>query len=147
MRDDWHDLGGGLTEGSDDSVSLQPLARIDDVAEWAWASDWLVAILGRESVPVTPEVKERLFACGSYREGCNRGPASNRSVLLHRPRGQREQHPGQPRRQGEEARHTAVRLSPVGRRRVSAVLSRPFVLMNSANGIGKKCGHGRSRQC
>ena len=35
MRGDWHDLGGGLTEGSDDSVSLQPLARIDDVAERA----------------------------------------------------------------------------------------------------------------
>ncbi|USQ71701.1 conjugal transfer protein TrbE [Roseomonas mucosa] len=62
MCGDWHDLGGGLTEGSDDSVSLQPLARIDDVAERAWASDWLVAILGRESVPVTPEVKEHLWS-------------------------------------------------------------------------------------
>jgi hypothetical protein len=30
MGGDWHDLGGGLTEGSDASVSLQPLARIDD---------------------------------------------------------------------------------------------------------------------
>jgi type IV secretion system protein VirB4 len=28
MGGDWHDLGGGLTEGSDVSVSLQPLARI-----------------------------------------------------------------------------------------------------------------------
>ncbi len=62
MRGDWHDLGGGLTEGSDDSVSLQPLGRIDDVAERAWASDWLIAILGRESVPVTPEVKEHLWS-------------------------------------------------------------------------------------
>ncbi|URI15373.1 conjugal transfer protein TrbE [Brevundimonas albigilva] len=52
MQGDWHDLGGGLTEGSEESVSLQPLARIDDVAERAWASDWLIAILSRESVPV-----------------------------------------------------------------------------------------------
>src|SRR3546814_2809270 len=39
MGGDWHDLGGGLTEGADDSVSLQPLARIDDAAERAWAAD------------------------------------------------------------------------------------------------------------
>ncbi|MER2507135.1 MAG: conjugal transfer protein TrbE, partial [Amaricoccus sp.] len=62
MCGDWHDLGGGLTDGADDSVSLQPLARIDDVAERAWASDWLIAILSRESVPVTPEVKEHLWS-------------------------------------------------------------------------------------
>ncbi|KTE27286.1 MULTISPECIES: conjugal transfer protein TrbE [Alphaproteobacteria] len=62
MQGDWHDLGGGLTEGSEESVSLQPLARIDDVAERAWASDWLIAILSRESVPVTPEVKEHLWS-------------------------------------------------------------------------------------
>ena len=62
MQGEWHDLGGGLTEGSEESVSLQPLARVDDVAERAWASDWLIAILSRESVPVTPEVKEHLWS-------------------------------------------------------------------------------------
>ena len=62
MQGDWHDLGGGLTEGSEESVSLQPLARVDDVAERAWASNWLIAILSRESVPVTPEVKEHLWS-------------------------------------------------------------------------------------
>ncbi|PZO87847.1 MAG: conjugal transfer protein TrbE, partial [Sphingomonas sanxanigenens] len=61
MRGDWHDLGGGLTEGSADSVSLQPLARVDDAAERAWAADWLGAILARESVAITPEVKEHLW--------------------------------------------------------------------------------------
>ncbi len=61
MRGDWHDLGGGLTEGSADSVSLQPLARIDDAAERAWAADWIAAILARESVAITPEVKEHLW--------------------------------------------------------------------------------------
>lgn len=61
MRGDWHDLGGGLTEGSADSVSLQPLARVDDAAERAWAADWIAAILARESVAITPEVKELLW--------------------------------------------------------------------------------------
>ncbi|MEK9212939.1 conjugal transfer protein TrbE [Sphingomonas sp. 2378] len=61
MGGDWHDLGGGLTEGSDASVSLQPLARIEQTAERAWAADWLVAILTREGVPITPEVKEHLW--------------------------------------------------------------------------------------
>lgn len=61
MGGDWHDLGGGLTEGSDASVSLQPLARIHDTYERAWAADWLVAILMREGVVITPEVKEHLW--------------------------------------------------------------------------------------
>ncbi len=62
MGGDWHDLGGGLTEGADDSVSLQPLARIDDAAERAWAADWISAILSRESVGITPEVKEHIWS-------------------------------------------------------------------------------------
>lgn len=61
MGGDWHDLGGGLTEGDEFSVSLQPLARIDDTFERAWAADWLVAILMREGVAITPEVKEHLW--------------------------------------------------------------------------------------
>ena len=61
MGGDWHDLGGELTEGSDASVSLQPLARIDDVHERAWAADWIVAILMREGIPITPEVKEHIW--------------------------------------------------------------------------------------
>ncbi|NSY94335.1 conjugal transfer protein TrbE [Agrobacterium tumefaciens] len=61
MGGDWHDLGGGLTEGSADSVALQPLSRIDEAAERAWAADWIVAILMRESIQVTPEVKELIW--------------------------------------------------------------------------------------
>jgi len=61
MAGDWHDLGGGLTEGSPDSVALQPLSRIDEAAERAWAADWIVAILMRESVQITPEVKELIW--------------------------------------------------------------------------------------
>nr|WP_312826896.1 conjugal transfer protein TrbE [Brucella anthropi] len=62
MGGDWHDLGGGLTEGSETSVSLQPLARIHDTYERAWAADWIVAILMREGIPITPDVKEHLWS-------------------------------------------------------------------------------------
>jgi type IV secretion system protein VirB4 len=61
MDGDWHDLGGGLTDGSEKSVSLQPLARVHSVPERAWAADWIVAILIREGVSITPEVKEHIW--------------------------------------------------------------------------------------
>ncbi|WP_117191441.1 conjugal transfer protein TrbE [Rhizobium terrae] len=61
MGGDWHDLGGGLTEGSAESVALQPLSRIDEAAERAWAADWIVAILMRERMQITPEVKELIW--------------------------------------------------------------------------------------
>ena len=61
MGGDWHDLGGGLTEGTETSVSLQPLARIHETHERAWAADWIGAILMREGVALTPEVKEHLW--------------------------------------------------------------------------------------
>ena len=62
MGGDWHDLGGDLTESVDSSVSLQPLARIHDTPERAWAADWLISILTREGVTITPEVKEHLWS-------------------------------------------------------------------------------------
>ncbi|GLQ77457.1 conjugal transfer protein TrbE [Mesorhizobium huakuii] len=62
MGGDWHDLGGHLTEGMDASVSLQPLARVHDTYERAWAADWIVAILMREGVPITPDAKEHIWA-------------------------------------------------------------------------------------
>ena len=62
MGGDWHDLGGGLTEGAETSVSLQPLARIQDVPERAWAADWIVAILMREGIAIDPQVKEHLWS-------------------------------------------------------------------------------------
>jgi type IV secretory pathway VirB4 component len=61
MGGDWHDLGGDLTEGRRQRPSLQPLARIDDTPERAWAADWIVAILTREGIAITPEVKEHLW--------------------------------------------------------------------------------------
>ncbi|WP_334151472.1 conjugal transfer protein TrbE [Hyphomicrobium sp.] len=61
MAGDWHDLGGGLTEAATESVALQPLSRIDETAERAWAADWIIAILMRESVQITPEIKEHIW--------------------------------------------------------------------------------------
>ncbi|MBZ9775156.1 conjugal transfer protein TrbE [Mesorhizobium sp. CO1-1-8] len=61
MGGDWHDLGGELTEGTEASVSLQPLARIHDTYERAWAADWVAAILAREGVPLTPDAKEHIW--------------------------------------------------------------------------------------
>ncbi|WP_425105372.1 conjugal transfer protein TrbE [Ancylobacter sp.] len=58
---DWHDLGGEFSDGSAETVALQPLARIDEAAERAWAADWLNAVLTREGVPITPQVKEHIW--------------------------------------------------------------------------------------
>jgi type IV secretion system protein VirB4 len=65
MGGDFHDLGGALADDRD-AVALQPLASIDDPAERAWAAEWLAAVLEREGVPITPEVKDHLWtALGS----------------------------------------------------------------------------------
>ena len=62
MGGDWHDLGGSLSDDATEPVALQPLARIHLPEERAWAAEWIAAILGREKVAVTPEVKELLWA-------------------------------------------------------------------------------------
>jgi type IV secretion system protein VirB4 len=62
MGGDWHDLGGALAGDDASAVALQPLARIDDAGERAWAAEWLAALLGRESVAVTPDLKEHLWS-------------------------------------------------------------------------------------
>jgi type IV secretion system protein TrbE len=59
---DWHDLGGNLSGGSEDSVSLQPLARIDEPAERAWAAEWVTAILAKEGVTIDPTAKEHVWS-------------------------------------------------------------------------------------
>jgi type IV secretion system protein VirB4 len=65
MGGDWHDLGGALGDDAVEPVALQPLARIDDPAERAWAADWLAALLAREAVTITPELKEHLWSAFS----------------------------------------------------------------------------------
>jgi len=58
---DWQDLGTALSEDAA-AVQLQPLARIDDAAERAWAQDWLAGLLAREGVTVDPVARDHLWS-------------------------------------------------------------------------------------
>jgi type IV secretion system protein VirB4 len=62
MGGDWHDLGGGLSDATEDSVALQPFAQIDDPAECAWASEWVASILAKEGVTIDPSAKDHLWS-------------------------------------------------------------------------------------
>src|SRR5271166_5254945 len=62
MGGDWHDLGGALADEATEPVALQPLACVDDAGERAWAAEWVAALLGRECVTITPELKEHLWS-------------------------------------------------------------------------------------
>src|SRR6202163_971226 len=62
MGGDWHDLGGALADDVAEPVALQPLARIDDGGERAWAAEWVATLLACEGVTVTPELKEHLWS-------------------------------------------------------------------------------------
>lgn len=55
-----HALGGGSSDGQ--QLSFQPLRRIDEEAERAWALEWLCALLEHEKLPVTPEIKEAVWS-------------------------------------------------------------------------------------
>jgi type IV secretion system protein VirB4 len=66
MGGDWQDLGASAQDEGSEGVRLQPLARIDDIAERSWAAEWLAAILTAEGVTVDPQAKEHLWlALGS----------------------------------------------------------------------------------
>ncbi len=62
MGGDWHGLGGALSDDATEPVALQPLAFINDAAERGWATEWIASILARESVPITPDVKDYLWS-------------------------------------------------------------------------------------
>ena len=63
MGGEWQDLGGalGAAEGQD-AFCLQPLARIDDPGERAWAAEWLAAILAGEGAQIDPAAKDHLWS-------------------------------------------------------------------------------------
>ncbi len=62
MGGDWEDLGGALSEASGEAVALAAAGPLHEPAERAWAADWIAAILSREGIVVTPEVKEHLWS-------------------------------------------------------------------------------------
>jgi type IV secretion system protein VirB4 len=49
-----------LAAGTPDAVRLQPLARIDDSAERAWALEWLETLFALQGVRATPDQRERI---------------------------------------------------------------------------------------
>ncbi|MGK7755178.1 conjugal transfer protein TrbE [Roseovarius sp. C03] len=61
MGGDWEDLSTALSE-DEAAVQLQPLARINDAAERAWAQDWLAGLLAREGVTVDPVARDHLWS-------------------------------------------------------------------------------------
>ncbi|WP_439571470.1 conjugal transfer protein TrbE [Sphingomonas sp.] len=62
MGGDWQNLGKGGEDGQERAVRLQPLARIDHLAERSWATEWIAAILAAEGVPIDPKAKEYLWS-------------------------------------------------------------------------------------
>ncbi|GBQ63453.1 conjugal transfer ATPase TrbE [Komagataeibacter swingsii DSM 16373] len=67
MGGDWHDLGGGLAEDMSEPVALQPLRDIDTAGERAWAAEWVVELLGREGVTITPDIRDHVWSALSPR--------------------------------------------------------------------------------
>lgn len=77
MGGDHHDLGAALAPDEDGAVRLQPLERVDDPAERAWASAWLEAIFAREGVALDPAAKALVWsALGSLASS----PAAERTL-------------------------------------------------------------------
>jgi type IV secretion system protein TrbE len=54
-----HALGAGTEDGA---LAFQPLARIDEPQQRAWAAEWLASLLEQEKVQVTPEVKDAIWS-------------------------------------------------------------------------------------
>ncbi len=77
MGGDWHDLGGALSEDSEEPVALQPLARIDEYVEEALAAEWIEALLAREGVTITPDAKEHIWSAVTSLASA---PASERTL-------------------------------------------------------------------
>lgn len=62
----WQDLGTSLhddaADGNSTTLTLQPLARIDDPATRAWAQQWIGAILASEGVTLDPELRAHIWS-------------------------------------------------------------------------------------
>ncbi len=84
MGGDWQDLGAGLGEPAPGAPRLQPLARIDDPAERAWAAEWLAGILAGEGVVLDPQAREHLWsALGSLASApCDQRTLTGLAMLL-----------------------------------------------------------------
>jgi type IV secretion system protein VirB4 len=57
-----HALGTGVDAEGAAGLAFQPLRRIDDSGERAWAAEWIVGLLGHEGVAVNPEAKDAVWS-------------------------------------------------------------------------------------
>lgn len=56
-------LGGEHYDlGAEGAIAFQPLARIDEEHERAWAAEWIAALLLNEELEVTPDVKDSVWS-------------------------------------------------------------------------------------
>lgn len=56
-------LGGEHYDlGAEGAIAFQPLARLDDPTERAWAAEWLATLLAHEGVVLTPAVKDAVWS-------------------------------------------------------------------------------------
>jgi len=56
MGGSWFDLGGNS------ALAFQPLARIEDTHQRAWAQEWVCSLIAHEQGAVTPEIKDNVWS-------------------------------------------------------------------------------------
>ena len=53
---DFYSLGTG-----DGDAAFQPLAEIDSEADRGWASEWVIGLVARQNIPITPDLKREIW--------------------------------------------------------------------------------------
>ena len=102
-------MGGESIElGLEGTLSLQPLARIDEPGEIAFALQWITALLTSEGVRVTPDVKDAVWTALQSLASAPEG-----GTHAHRPR---RADPVECAGGGARALHAGRRLRPPARR-------------------------------
>jgi type IV secretion system protein TrbE len=73
-------LGGQFFDlGEANALGLQPLARIDDMDERAWAMEWLAGVVAAANVAATPELRTELWRALDV---LSERPAEDRTLTL-----------------------------------------------------------------
>lgn len=64
MQGDWHDLGGALADDASGAcrTSSRSLTLTMTPSTRLQAAEWIAAILNREKISVTPDVKDHLWS-------------------------------------------------------------------------------------
>jgi len=74
-------MGGDFFDlGEDGALGLQPLERLDDASERAWALDWIAGLIASANVAVTPELRAELWRA---LEILGQRPPEDRTLTLY----------------------------------------------------------------